>query len=148
MRGLAWPTALVVAGTALAALPTANEIRQADRQCQAGLKALQTGNYDKARESFARAFSAVPNFPPAHMGLGHVALAEKDYTYALDEYTKARDTWGSLGGLLDELETQRWSKAQDEIRSLQDQQREIGNQLRGPDAEAGASTTQTNIVRA
>jgi len=133
------------AGPARAAPADANEIRQADRHCQAGLKALQTGNFAKAREAFARAFAAAPNFPPAHLGLGHVALAEKDFAGALAEYTAARDSWGTFGALLDELEMARWSRTQDEIRRLQDELREMQNRERGLDTGESTSTAQRTL---
>jgi len=133
------------AGSARAAPAGANEIRQADRHCQTGLKALQTGNVAKAREAFARAFEAAPNFPPAHLGLGHVALAERDFSRALAEYTAARDTWSTFGDLLEELEMARWSRTQDEIRRLQDELRQMQNRERGLVSGESLSTTQRTL---
>jgi tetratricopeptide (TPR) repeat protein len=128
-----------------AATPSATEMRQADRHCQGGLKALQAGNLAKAREAFAKAFAAAPDFPPAHLGLGHVASAEQDFETALAEYTKAREAWGTFGELLGELEMERWSRTQDEIRRMEDQLRDMRNQDRASDAGESLSTTQRTL---
>jgi tetratricopeptide (TPR) repeat protein len=121
------------------------KVRQADRHCQTGLKALQSSSLDKARDAFAKAFLAVPDFPPGHVGLGHIAMAEQDFETALAEYTKARDSWAAFGELLAALEMERWSRTQDDIRGLQDQLREMQNQERASDSGESTSTTRRTL---
>ena len=147
MRVLVGAVALAFAATAEAAPPGVSEIRQAERQCQTAMRALQTGNYDKAGEGFAKALALAPDYPPAHMGLGHVALARKDFAGALREYTSGRDAYGQYGDALHQIEMDRYAKTQDEIRRLQDQLRDMANQARGVVGEGGASTNQQNMER-
>jgi len=108
---------------------------------------MQAGNYGKALEAFARALESSPGFPPAHVGLGHVALAGQDFAGALREYTVARLAYGEFGNALYQIEVGRYSKAQDQIRSMNDELRELRNRARGPANEAGLSTTQQNMER-
>jgi tetratricopeptide (TPR) repeat protein len=147
VRSLVFAVGLAAANAIFAAPPGVTEIRQAERQCQTAIRALQTGNYDKADEGFAKALALAPDYPPAHMGLGHVALARKDFEGGLREYTAGRDAYGQYGAALHQIEMERYAKTQDEIRKLQDQLRDMHNQARGPDAEGGLSTNQQNMER-
>ena len=39
-------------------------------------RAMKVGNLAKAKDQFAKAAAAVEGFPSAHLGLGHIAMAE------------------------------------------------------------------------
>ncbi len=90
-----------------------SEVAQAD-------KALRSGDVAKARERFAAALAQVPNFPPAHMGLGHIATMERNLDAALREYKAAHDGYLELGQLMFDVEVDRYRRAQDDIIALQD----------------------------
>ncbi len=60
--------------------------------CARGQHVLEQGVLDEASAAFEEALRVAPGFPPAHVGLGHVALRRGDAEGALREYELARDT--------------------------------------------------------
>lgn len=111
--------ALLALSTALAAA-TSREIAQASKLHKKGLKALQSGNADQARESFQRALEVIPSYPDAHMGLGQIAMSARDFEAALTHFDAAKAGYGELGEALLDVEAKRYGDAQRQINQLQD----------------------------
>jgi tetratricopeptide (TPR) repeat protein len=103
------------------------EIRQASALVQKGDRAFKSGNADKARRSFQKALEVVPDFPEAHLGLGHIAMTEARFEDALAEYTTAKEGYGGISDLMLDLQAERYADAQREIRVLEDQVRVIND---------------------
>jgi tetratricopeptide (TPR) repeat protein len=119
LLGLGVAFALIY-GPLAAASPTPRAIREADRYSQFGNKALKTGNARKARSLYDKALKALPDFPDAHLGLGHLAMAESNFATALREYTLARDSYTSMEDSLLELQVLHFTEAQEMIGKLRD----------------------------
>jgi tetratricopeptide (TPR) repeat protein len=100
--------------------PNERDIRQATHWHVAGTRALKAGNFGKARELFSKAAAAFPAFPEAHVGLGHVAMAEARYEEALREYQQASEGYAALGTALMDIRVERYNEAQAEISRLRD----------------------------
>ena len=105
----------------------AADLRKASSAITRANKALQTGNLGEAQRQFRRALEAVPGFPEALAGLGHVAMQERRFEDAAREYQAAIDGYGALGDLLLAYEAEKYRDAQREMRELEDQLRELDN---------------------
>ena len=112
--------ALLMLGTAEAG-PATHELRQANNNYKFAQKALHAGNFSKARIYYDKALKILPNFPEAHLGMGHIAMAEKKYPEALREYELARDGWDDVGDLMFEVEMMRFLESQDQMVKIRDQ---------------------------
>lgn len=107
---------LLVFGVAHAADDTtALDLKRAARFTGQGLRALRSGNLDKARRSYRRALEILPMFPEAHLGLGHVAMREQRFGSALGSFRDASAGYRSMGGSLFELRMERYNEAQRKI---------------------------------
>jgi tetratricopeptide (TPR) repeat protein len=93
----------VAVSAAAAGEMSARRIHKASSSTTEGFRALEKGDLSRATELFELALANVPNFPNAHLGLGHVAYARLHYESALVHYTAARDRLRELN----ELELQR-----------------------------------------
>lgn len=111
-------------------------VRKAGTLFSRGDRALQSGNVEKARTLFEKAVAALPEFPQAHMGLGHIAMSEKRFDEALAQYIQAREGYPKMGAALFEIQSRRYADAQRQINDLRDSI----NQLRGQGA--GSSNQQ------
>jgi tetratricopeptide (TPR) repeat protein len=108
------------ASTPAPAAVSASDIGTAAKLCAAGSAALDAGNVDEGRKSFAKALEAVPDFPDAHLGLGRISMAEGRFEDALREFERARDAYGAFGDVLFEARMSQFNRTQDEIARLQD----------------------------
>jgi tetratricopeptide (TPR) repeat protein len=119
----------VLIAALVAAVPTASaeagpgrvDAQRATRYCNRGERALQVGNLTKARESFTRALAIDPHFADAHLGLGHIAMAEKQYEAALAQYEIANEDYSDVGRRIYEREATRYTEARQEILELRDE---------------------------
>ena len=100
------------------ASPNPRLIREADRYCQFGNQALRTGNVHRAKALYQKALKALPSFPDAHLGMGHVAMSEHSFELALEEYLEARDLYVQFGDSLFDLQIQHYTLAQEQIAQL------------------------------
>ena len=127
------PIAVTLAGALLAtAAPSSArmaipDVQRASGYCKSAERAMRAGNLKKARESLDKALVIMPNFPGAHMGLGHVALMEKRFADALHEYEEARKDYAQVQNAMFNLKVRDYADAQYEIVALQD---EIRNQAK------------------
>src|SRR5262249_512991 len=76
------------------------------------------GNTARAREDFEKAIVKFPALPEAHIGLGHLAMRERRFEDALQEYRRAKDCHRELSGLVLELSTDRYAKSREELTHL------------------------------
>jgi len=104
-------------------------VDQAARLVASGTRALNNGNVRKAVEQFDRALAIVPEFPDAHMALGHVAIAEKRFADALTSYERARGGYEAMGDALFRLRLERYHEAGDQVRRLQTRRNEVQERL-------------------
>src|SRR5262245_22073306 len=95
-------------------------LRSATRACDTGLRALRQGNLAKARTNLERAVVALPEYPEAHLGLGHVAMSEHRFEDALREYRRARSGYTEWSERLVDVRMQRYGEIQQEIGHLRD----------------------------
>ena len=110
-------------GWAAAAAPTLHQIQRASAHCLAAEKALKSGNLRKARESLEKAIEVLPEFPAAHMGLGHIALTEKRYEDALTEYRAAERLYVGLEGTMMALRASKYADSRTELTEWHDELR-------------------------
>jgi tetratricopeptide (TPR) repeat protein len=89
-------------------------LREAVAFCREGDKALGARDLAGARRQFRKALAAVRDFPDAHVGLGHAALAETNFEAALAEYRLAEESWRHLGQVLFQYRMERFEAAQRE----------------------------------
>ena len=88
--------ALLVAGV-LAAVPTERQVRQASAFCRRAEDAASHGDRDRAAALFDRALAVLPSFPDAHLGTGHLAMAEGMRTLRQDGIAKVLQGVTTLG---------------------------------------------------
>lgn len=112
-----------IPGPASAALGTeasSRTIQQASALCRKGAKALQQGDKARASESFEKALAVFPEFPDAHVGLGHLAMSESRFDDALKSYQRARQGYLSFGGILQGLREQNYRDTQERMKQVRD----------------------------
>jgi tetratricopeptide (TPR) repeat protein len=119
-------SALVPGAVSAAGSTTANKIKQAAALSRKGGRALAAGDRARAAEAFEKALLALPTFPDAHLGMGHMAMAEKDYEAALESYRRARDGYVALGSDLDALKLENYAETQKRVAELRDQMSNLG----------------------
>jgi len=95
-----------------------HEIQKAQHFAAKGSRALRAGNFGAALPMFQKALEAVPEFPDAHMGLGHVALRERSYERALAAYRQAEEGYTALGEAMFRRRLVEYDEAQEQIRNL------------------------------
>lgn len=126
-------------------------VRKAGALYTKGERALQSGNVDKARDLFEKAVDTLPEFPQAHLGLGHIAMSENRFEDALNEYRRARDGYPNIGNALFEIQGKRYSDSQRQITEFQDSINQLRNAAAGPsaprDAELRISQLENAISR-
>ncbi|HEX5044372.1 MAG TPA: tetratricopeptide repeat protein [Candidatus Polarisedimenticolaceae bacterium] len=118
-----------VTDSVLAALGTeanSRTIQQASALCRKGAKALQQGDKARASESFEKALAVFPDFPDAHLGLGHLAMAEARFDDALQNYQRARQGYLSFGGILQGLREENYRETQRRMGQVRDQISSLG----------------------
>jgi tetratricopeptide (TPR) repeat protein len=138
--------ALLVASTGSMAA-TNDETRQLKRamaEADRGTAALEKGNLTKAKESFDRALVELPDFPQAHLGLGHIAMREKRFDDALREFRTAEQGYKSMSALTVQLEADRYSRSRDELQNLRSQLSELdGAAMQNQTTTSGSGPGQT-----
>ncbi len=113
-------TAIVV--TVLAPCWSAvSDIEKAANYAGHGLSELEDANAGRARQLFKKAIRLVPEYPDAHLGLGHLAMQAGNVELALSEYEQARDGYGTLGERLLNIRRIRYQKQKNQIPVLQQQ---------------------------
>lgn len=110
----------VVLATTAFASQGETSLREAVSLLQRGAIFARRGDTERSREFFQRAAAALPGFPEAHLGLGHIELREKHYSEALDHYLQARDGFKKLGDKLYDLRVKRYRDAKEEVDRLRD----------------------------
>jgi tetratricopeptide (TPR) repeat protein len=120
------PPILAATGPATAADASARTLQQAAAFCRKGAKSLEAGDKARASESFDKALAALPGYPDAYLGLGHIALGEQRFEDALQSYLRARDGYLALGGALQQIREQNYRDTQDRMRNIRDQISSLG----------------------
>lgn len=95
-------------------------VRRCVLLCQRGERALATGHEAKAERYFRNALVKLSSFPPAHIGLGHLAIRRGDYESALVEYRSAALGFRELGEALFEIRARQWANSQRNLVALYD----------------------------
>lgn len=93
----------------------ARDLRRAAKLTDQGLQALQSGNVNKARRIYRTALEISPLFPEAHLGLGQIAMRERDFGSALDSFRDASAGYRLMGGSLFELRMERFTEARGKL---------------------------------
>lgn len=130
-RGLGIVVLIALAAPAGASSdPVERDVRTAIGHTDRGMSALERGNSKKAREAFEKALALYPGLPQAHLGLGHVAMQEKRFDVALDEFKAAEAGYVSMSSVTLELETDRYARSRDELQRLQVELTQLDNESR------------------
>jgi tetratricopeptide (TPR) repeat protein len=119
-----------------------HEIQRAQRFASKGSKALRAGNFGAALPMFQKALEAVPAFPDAHMGIGHVALKDRSYERALEAYRSAEQGYTALGEALFRRRVDEYDRAQEQIRNL----RQELTELRARANRAGTNESEPGLT--
>jgi len=115
--------ALIAAGFASSSAGAAlsyPQVQRATELCRSGERALEVGNFGRARRSFLKVIEIVPVYPEAHLGMGHLAMRERRFEDALREYETARDRYVDMSRALFDLDARRFAEARAEITELMD----------------------------
>ena len=115
---VAFAVALAVPPGPRAQDPTERDVRQALGYAQRGMSALEKGNTTKAREAFERAMTKVPGLPEAHVGLGHIAMRERQFDEALVEYRLAQRSSREISQIRLRMEQERFAVSRDQLQRL------------------------------
>jgi Flp pilus assembly protein TadD len=99
---------------------SSRDVQKAATICQAGSKALGTGNLEKAREEYQKALAAVAAYPEAHMGLATIHMKQGRFDEALRAYEKARDGFAEMGDVLFDIQVKKFQSTQRQITELRD----------------------------
>lgn len=99
---------------------TERAVRRCVLLCQRGERAFAAGDETKAERYFRNALSKLSSFPPAHIGLGHLAIRRGDYESALIEYRSAALGFRNLGEDLFEIRARQWANSQRNLVALYD----------------------------
>lgn len=120
-RFIVGATLATLAACAVLAEPSARQLRLARNYSVQAERALRVGNLSTAERHLTRALEAVPGFSPAHLGLGHVALARQRYAEALDSYRAALDGFAETTRLILAFEGRRYGEASRRVQALYDE---------------------------
>jgi tetratricopeptide (TPR) repeat protein len=83
---------LLIAGAESRAASDTNQ-RFASHFCELGTNSLAHNDLPSAQKMFESALRVNPDFPAAHIGLGHIAMRRGDYASALSHYERAKADW-------------------------------------------------------
>lgn len=119
-----------------------HEIQKAQHFAAKGSKALRAGNFGAALPMFQKALEAVPEFPDAHMGLGHVALRDRSYERALAAYRNAENGYVALSEAMFRRRLVEYDEAQDQVRNLRQELVE----LRARSNRAGTNENEPGLL--
>ncbi len=139
------PRVALVFAVLLAVLPVAARekntfaVQSATAVCARAHAALKAGDLAQASALYEEALRLVPEFPDAHMGLGHIAMARREFAGALGHFTIARDRLVVLHADGYARERRAYDDAQVLIPKLED---EIAGLQRLPGGGAGAMDLQ------
>jgi len=131
--------ALLLACSSVFAQATSQDISRASKLHKKGVRALQTGELERARESFNESLKILPSYPDAHIGLGQIAMGQGSFEEALNHFNAAKEGYRELGESLVDVQARRYADAQRQINQLQDSIRQIQSQ------GAGGGMLQVNI---
>ena len=98
--------------------PQERALRRAMAESDRGMAALIKGNLGKAREAFDACLAAVPDFPQGHLGLGHLAMRERRFDEALQEFKSAEQAYDQMSSVIVQLEAARYARSRDELQQL------------------------------
>lgn len=116
----------VLAPAAAAPEAEARKVQRAAALCRKGARFASDGDRARASAEFEKALAVVPVFPDAHLGLGHVAMAEGHHQAALDAYQRAREGYTALGDTLHELREERYRETRQQMSTIRDQISSLG----------------------
>lgn len=137
---------LATVGTTIDAAD-ARDAKRAMSLVTRGEKSLGTGNLDRAEEQFQKSLDTLEGFPPALIGLGHVAMARGEFEKALDNYRASIDSYDLLGAVMREIQAQRYTRAEAEIRSLEDSLNNLRQNSSSGTVNLDASKVENQIER-
>ncbi len=124
-KWFALPCAVLILGFSLAAGDgkevTAHRVRKATAEHSRGAEALRTADLETATLHFRAALAIIDDFPPAHVGLGHVALKAGAFSEALSHYEAAEQGFVAMGDRLREFRLQQYQAAIEEGERIRDE---------------------------
>jgi tetratricopeptide (TPR) repeat protein len=151
MRAACIVLAVLIATSPVSAADDArsHELRQANKLTTKGNRALETGNLTKAKQFYEKALTSVPDFPDAHLGLGHVAMRERKFQQALRSFERANDGYLEMNHVLFRLEQDAYHDAQGKLAELRAQLAALEANQRNLEAAAqqGDSDDRGNVSR-
>lgn len=111
--------ALVLMLAAPATAPVSSDaLARAWNRTREAEAALLRGDVERAQSGLVKALHDAPDFPAARLGLGHIAMARRDWRGAFSEYSAARDGFERGGAALDAIESERYAQAREDIARL------------------------------
>lgn len=100
---------------------TAHRVRKATAEHARGAEALRTVDLESATQHFRAALAIIDGFPPAHVGLGHVALKSGAFGEALSHYEAAEQGFVAMGDRLREFRLEQYHAAVMEGERIRDE---------------------------
>jgi tetratricopeptide (TPR) repeat protein len=139
----------LLASAAVAAEMTPNLLRRANSLCAKASKSFKENDISKASEQFEEALKLVPDMPDAHVGLGNIAMKQKDYEGALRRYNAAKESIGRFTELLKSKEFEAMRDGQHESDVLNDMiQQSKTPSVAGKMSEAQARNLEVTLPNA
>jgi tetratricopeptide (TPR) repeat protein len=115
-------SALLLLGTCVSlSWGAPSEIEKAAKYAERGMRELEAANAGRAEQFFDKSIRLVPEYPDAHLGLGHLAMQAGDVGKALTEYETARDGYAVLGNRLLDIMRTRYREQKNKIPDLKQQ---------------------------
>lgn len=128
MRLVVLVIGMVVSIPTMAAQATSRvDYHRADYLIRKGEKAIADGDYAKAKKRFEQANQIVLNYPPAEIGLGHLAMEHSDYEAALEHYELAKDGFYRMTNEINRERMAQADAAEDRVTQLHTRQARMGS---------------------
>lgn len=102
-----------------------------------GTKTLDAGEIDKAKGFYEQALKCVPEFPDAHLGMGHILLKQGKVADALAAYERSKVGYGQWGNQILKLRMDNYKAIRRQVDSLRAQISNLADKLRA--LRSGAS---------
>ena len=123
------------------------DLKRTARLTERGFTALKAGNSAKAAEMYGKALTILPMFPDANLGLGHIAMGERNFAEALRLYERAKAGYLEMGDELFRIRLRKYNQAREEISRQRDRLSALQSEIARAERNSRGGTTQRSVAR-